>query len=68
MTTALKPIEILSLGPKISHNAGRLEVSEQILQDLVDTFEPLPFVAGHPQPDQEDEFELAQAQAVELKD
>jgi hypothetical protein len=68
VATALNPIEILSLGPKVSHNAGRVEVSEQVLQDLVDTFEPLRFVAGHPPAEVEDEFELAKAQAVELKD
>lgn len=68
MVTTLSPIEILSLGPKVSHNAGRIDVSKQVLQDLVDTFEPARFVAGHPAEDQEPEYELAKAQKIELKD
>lgn len=68
MATTLSPVEILSLGPKLSHNAGRIEISEQILRDLVETFEPARFVAGHPPEDKEPEFELAKAQKLELKD
>lgn len=68
MATALKPIEILSLGPKVSHNAGRVDVTEQVLRDVMETFEPVRFVAGHPIETREPEFELAKAQKIELKD
>lgn len=63
-------LPILSPGRKHSHNAGPVDVSLQMLQEMAESFDPaspVRLVAGHPAAEQEPEFELGRLAAVAVE-